>query len=137
MDIEKALTDEEIKKQYDQYKDEAEELLKNHDKLKVILHETEQKLKKIPLIGDDLKSLISMVDMLRAYVKKEYTVLPKSSLISIIAVLAYIVSPIDLIPDAVPIIGFVDDAFIIKLALESGIKKDLDKYTEWRETNGK
>ena len=37
--------------------------------------------------------------------------------------LAYLVSPIDLVPDFVPVIGFADDAIILSLTLRSVIKR--------------
>ena len=37
--------------------------------------------------------------------------------------LAYLVSPIDLIPDFVPVIGYADDAVIVSLVLRSVIKR--------------
>ena len=37
--------------------------------------------------------------------------------------LAYLLSPIDLIPDFVPVIGYADDAFIVSLVLRSVIKR--------------
>ena len=37
--------------------------------------------------------------------------------------MAYLVSPIDLVPDFIPVIGFADDAIILSLALRSVIKR--------------
>jgi uncharacterized membrane protein YkvA (DUF1232 family) len=37
--------------------------------------------------------------------------------------LAYLVSPIDLVPDFIPVIGFADDALITSLVLRSVIKR--------------
>ena len=42
---------------------------------------------------------------------------PISVRIALFALLAYLLSPIDLIPDFIPVIGFVDDALIVALAL--------------------
>ena len=35
----------------------------------------------------------------------------------LLAVLAYLVSPIDLVPDAIPVIGYADDAIVVAVAL--------------------
>src|SRR4051794_17495070 len=37
--------------------------------------------------------------------------------------LAYLASPIDLVPDFIPVIGFADDAIIVSLVLRSVIKR--------------
>ena len=126
---------EDIQRQYDKYKNEAEELLKNHDALQLKLKEAERKLSKIPLVGDDLQNFVIMLDMLRAYVKGEYKKIPTTTLISITIAVAYVASPIDLIPDWIPLAGFLDDAAVIKLAFSLGAEKDIRKYEEWRKSH--
>jgi uncharacterized membrane protein YkvA (DUF1232 family) len=46
--------------------------------------------------------------------------------------LAYIISPIDLIPDYILGFGQIDDVFILGLALNF-LEKDLTKYREWKD----
>ena len=43
--------------------------------------------------------------------------LPRRIRIVLVALIAFVVSPIDLIPDAVPVIGFADDVVIVGLVL--------------------
>lgn len=48
--------------------------------------------------------------------------------ITMVAVgLIYLLSPIDLIPDAIPVIGIIDDAFVLKLIYDA-IKDELDRW---------
>lgn len=126
-------SENDIKDEYEKYSREAEDLLSNHDKLKVALDETEKRLGKIPLVGDDFKNVVLMIDMMRAYLKHEYMEIPYTTLISAAISIAYIMSPIDLIPDFIPIIGLLDDVAIIKLAMKLGLEKDLKRYKEWKE----
>jgi uncharacterized membrane protein YkvA (DUF1232 family) len=42
---------------------------------------------------------------------------PNSALISVLIALFYGISPLDLIPDVVPLIGLVDDAIIVPVLL--------------------
>jgi len=129
-------SDEELNNQYASYKQEAKKLLKDHSRFKEKLRIAEDKMSKIPLVGEDLQKFIIMVDMLRAYAKGEYKNIPYTTLVSITAIVAYIASPIDLVPDFIPILGFLDDAAIIKIALNFRIEKDLQRYIEWRDTHG-
>jgi uncharacterized membrane protein YkvA (DUF1232 family) len=42
----------------------------------------------------------------------------------------YFVSPIDFIPDFIPVAGFIDDALVVSLALNQ-VKADLDAFMAW------
>ena len=59
---------------------------------------------------------------------------PKSIVIFVVA-LAYIISPIDLIPDYIIGFGQIDDAVVLGLSLYF-LEKDLRKYKEWKDRNG-
>jgi uncharacterized membrane protein YkvA (DUF1232 family) len=48
--------------------------------------------------------------------------LPRGVRLRLWLVLAYLASPLDLIPDFVPIVGYADDAIIVALALRSVVR---------------
>lgn len=81
------------------------------------------------------EQLFVVTRLLKAYASGEYRQIPWKTLIRIIAVLIYFVSPIDILPDFLPIVGFTDDIALM-LWLFSGLKDDLDKFSEWETTNG-
>lgn len=64
--------------------------------------------------------------------KGRYTQIPWSSLLGAIAAALYFVNPFDLIPDFIPLIGFVDDAAVLGLVLRA-FQKDVQKYQAWTE----
>ena len=68
--------------------------------------------------------------LLRAYASGEYRQLPWKTLIRVIAVLIYFVSPIDVLPDFLPIIGLTDDIALM-LWLFNGIRGDIEKFRQW------
>lgn len=68
--------------------------------------------------------------LLRAYASGEYRQLPWKTLIRVIAVLIYFVSPIDILPDFLPIVGFTDDIALM-LWLFSGLGDDIEKFRQW------
>jgi uncharacterized membrane protein YkvA (DUF1232 family) len=47
---------------------------------------------------------------------------PRGAKLVAVAVIAYAVSPIDLIPDFIPVLGFADDAIAIVIALRYAIR---------------
>ncbi len=71
--------------------------------------------------------------LLKAYASGDYRQLPWKTLIRIIAVLIYFVSPIDILPDFLPIVGLTDDIALM-LWLFSGIKDDIEKFRQWEHT---
>ncbi len=77
----------------------------------------------------DLKLLLPLI---RDYWKGRYREVSGKSLLVLVLTLAYIISPIDLIPDYILGFGQIDDAVILGLALNF-LEKDLMKYREWRD----
>ena len=68
--------------------------------------------------------------LLKAYASGDYRQLPWKTLIRVIAVLIYFVSPIDILPDFLPIVGLTDDIALM-LWLFSGMKDDIEKFRQW------
>ena len=80
----------------------------------------------------DLKLLLALI---RDYWKGKYRNISAKSMIIFIITLAYVISPIDLIPDYIIGFGQIDDAVILGLGLYF-LEKDLRKYKEWKDING-
>jgi len=83
-------------------------------------------------IFQDLKLLIPLI---KDYWKGTYRDVSVKSIVIFVAALAYIISPIDLIPDYIIGFGQIDDAVILGLSLYF-LEKDLRKYKEWKDRNG-
>ena len=116
-------------------------MLEDDAKISDYAMKAEGLLKKIPAgKGDDLADLVETgricVLMLRDFLYKEYTDISKKNLALIAFGALYTVSPIDLIPDTLGLIGFIDDAAILNFVRKS-VSGELDKYKEWRKTTGK
>lgn len=65
-------------------------------------------------------------------IKGELFTISVSSIAVIVGALLYIVSPLDLIPDAIPVIGFIDDAAIITATILK-LNKEIQDYKKWKE----
>ena len=109
----------------------AEEIIKDPDALELLRQRLEEKLKLLPLAGDSLSNIPVLVSMVRSYACKDYQNIPLGTMVAIISALIYFLSPIDLIPDAIPGVGYVDDAAVIVACLGL-VQSDVDEYKAWR-----
>jgi uncharacterized membrane protein YkvA (DUF1232 family) len=78
-------------------------------------------------LTDKLQTLVRLV---RAYINKEYRVVPWQTVILAVAALLYFVNPLDAIADFLPLVGFFDDAAVLTAVLAS-INHDLAAFLEW------
>lgn len=85
----------------------------------------------------NLKSFIEEVkiffSMLKDFFTKKYTEVPVGTIMAIASSLLYVLSPFDIIPDFLPVIGYVDDAGIVALCMNF-VKTDLEKYKQFKES---
>ena len=95
------------------------------DKEEAILNKAHGPLEKF---AEKIKLLFSMV---KDYANGRYREMPWTTIAAIIGSLIYIFSPIDLIPDFIPLLGLTDDAVVLGLCL-AGIANDLKKYETWK-----
>jgi uncharacterized membrane protein YkvA (DUF1232 family) len=72
----------------------------------------------------------TMLRLIRAYYRGEYHEVTESTLVILIAAVIYVVSPLDVIPDAIPAIGFLDDATVLALAVQR-TRQDLHDFMFW------
>lgn len=133
-------TEEELKKALFSKNNEASELLDDADKWEAFKREFNKFLHKaynVPVLGSVIDDIISMFQLVESYIKKEYTDIPFTSIVSIVTALIYVVSPIDLIPDFIPFAGYLDDVAVVTLVLGLGVGHDLEKYKTWQEDKRK
>ena len=81
--------------------------------------------------GGDYGHLRALFRMLRAWVKGAYRP-ATATIVSAVAVVLYLLSPIDLIPDFLPGIGLLDDASFFLWVL-TRIQGELTRFTDWEQ----
>ena len=77
---------------------------------------------------DDIKTSFALI---RDWFNGSYDKVPTRMIVSLAGALIYLVSPLDLIPDWVPMAGFVDDAAILAFVFQLS-KVDLNAFREWK-----
>ena len=80
------------------------------------------------------KSVQLLIRLVRAYASGRYKNLSIKSLLSIVAVLIYFVSPIDLVPDFLPVIGIADDIALV-VWLMNLLGEEINKFSEWEKND--
>ena len=82
-----------------------------------------------------LKSLLSqgmvMIELVRDYATGRYREVPYWAMGATALALFYVLSPVDVIPDFVVGLGYLDDAVVVSFALRL-IEKELDRYKQWK-----
>ncbi|WP_051141314.1 YkvA family protein [Salisaeta longa] len=73
-----------------------------------------------------------LLRLVRDYWKRRYRRLPFWTVAAIVFSLLYVLNPVDLIPDAIPGVGAIDDALVLSACLRL-VEKDLVKYEQWRQ----
>ncbi len=86
--------------------------------------------------GPDLRArLASVPRWVRATLSGDYTGTSRGRLGLLVAAVLYIVSPLDLIPDVVPLFGLADDAAVLAW-IAAALLGDTDAYLRWERTRG-
>ena len=116
---------------FENARSKAEEYLKDEEKTKTILEEAETKANKnkfaLDLVWQDLQALIRLV---RAWKIGNYDQVPWKTIVFAIAGMIYFVNPFDVVPDFLPVAGYLDDATVIGFVIKS-IKDDIDRFLSW------
>ena len=101
-------------------------------RLRKLFEDAVEKINHIPRgpFGETWPYLMAMIRLIRAFHRGEYRDITPRNLLVVVAALLYFVSPFDVIPDAVPVFGHIDDSFVLSLALKS-VQADLDAFMAW------
>jgi uncharacterized membrane protein YkvA (DUF1232 family) len=75
------------------------------------------------------ESLQILLRMIRSWLHGRYAP-PILTVIAAIAAIIYFVEPLDLIPDAVPVLGYVDDAAVIAIVVRLNLT-EISKFRNW------
>ena len=108
----------------------AAEIVKSPEKLRAMVEDARAKADTAGRSSNTLAGVIedlkTMFEMLKAVAKGAYR-LRKETLILVAGAVLYFVIPIDVIPDFIPVAGFVDDAAVIAWVVKT-CKGEIDLF---------
>ena len=111
----------------DEAKKIKKEDLKKLDRKKIRL----KKILNLKLFAKQKEKLKLLLEILQQYRKGYYRKIPWRSVAAITFTLLYIINPLDMIPDVLPILGYVDDISVF-MGLLKLIDQDIDEYEDWK-----
>lgn len=112
-------------------REEAARVAADRQKAGALLNEAirkaEQQEGRLKTVWGDLQNLFRLV---RAWWKGAYREVPWKTVVLVIAALVYFLDPLDMIPDAIFGIGYLDDATVIAWVVRS-VQTDLQRFLQW------
>ncbi len=125
------------KENFKKYQQKAAEVLKDNKRVQSLLNSTRKKLTEVLENNDRLKEfsekIYVMIRMVKAQLSGEYREFPWRTLAMIVGALIYFVTPLDMIPDIIPILGLTDDISIVYWIYKS-VQEDIEKFEMWERT---
>lgn len=76
---------------------------------------------------------LTLVRLVRSYISGDYRDISTSTIVSGLAVLLYVLSPIDLVPDFIPVVGFLDDLSLVSWFVVK-FQTEITKFRDWEQT---
>ena len=74
--------------------------------------------------------ILTLGKLLKFYATGEYRSIDLKNIIIIITAFVYLISPIDLIPDFIPMLGLADDVALITFVFNS-VSEEIEKFETW------
>lgn len=100
------------------------------DSIKVLLGKEDKlndQLEKGQGLESYAKDLLLMMSLVKDYYQGNYRNIPYKTISAAVVGLLYVLNPIDIIPDFIPFIGYIDDVLVLKFCLKL-MEKDLKTY---------
>ena len=126
------LSEEQAKEALESGYAQSEALLNDKDELDNFLYRLEQKINDMPFVGKKFSMVPIMISLVKNYVQGKYTTVPYGTILAVLSALVYFLSPIDIIPDFIPLAGYLDDMAVLGLCMNM-VSIDIETYEKWRQ----
>ena len=105
--------------------------MKDKDKINLLIEETYKVAEKFHVLVICYQKLPLWFQWQKDYIEGTYDKPPVSVVLSIVAALIYLVSIVDLIPDTMPGVVYIDDVAVISTCWKL-IDKEINEYMIWK-----
>jgi uncharacterized membrane protein YkvA (DUF1232 family) len=113
---------------------QAMRIINEQSQVKKLISQVSQKLQKINGSNKQINELMEHVQLFLRMIKKslvgEYSAFSHKTLVSLVFGLLYFVTPMDVVPDFVPLLGFSDDLSILYFIIKN-FKSDIEAFKVW------
>ena len=129
------LSEEQVKEALESGYAQSEALLNDKDELDDFLYRLEQKINDMPFVGKKFSMIPVRISLVKNYVQGKYTTVPYGTILAVLSALIYFLAPIDIVPDFIPLAGYIDDMAVLGLCMNM-VSIDIETYEKWRQAQG-
>jgi uncharacterized membrane protein YkvA (DUF1232 family) len=119
------------------YYEKAQQISQNEYKVKKLIKSASEKLQKFadnPTVLELAGHINVIIRMIKAQTSGSYKGVSTKSMGLMVLALIYFITPVDLIPDFIPVIGYVDDLSVL-LAVVKSIQTDIERFMLWEKSH--
>jgi uncharacterized membrane protein YkvA (DUF1232 family) len=133
---EESCVSHELRRGLSRAKKAAEAYAQDPERSGHLLEEAQRKAeRRRGVFGSLWEDFTTALRLLRSWRRRRYTNVPWRTVVALLGALIYFVNPLDVVPDALPIVGYLDDATIVAWVLHS-VRGDLRRFRRWEEAAG-
>ncbi|GAA5024374.1 hypothetical protein GCM10011506_07960 [Marivirga lumbricoides] len=112
----------------------ATEIMRDKQLVTRLIHDTKDTFQSKAKTSEKIQAvkfqLFTFIRLVRAYIKGYYREVSVKNMLYTVGVLIYFVTPTDIVPDFLPVGGFVDDAALI-IWLYKQLGDEVKQFLEW------
>lgn len=121
---------------YHRILDRAREMVTDNSRLRNLLIRVGEKLSRVGDGSEESRGFFAqlklLIRMVRAHISGAYRAFAPLTLLMFVFALLYFITPIDMIPDFIPALGFTDDVAVAIMIMRR-FSEDIERYREWEQ----
>ena len=112
----------------------ASEVLQSSPRMRNVVNKATEKVNDFSVDNLKISGLVArlkvFIRMVKAYAKGDYRDIEWKHILLVMAALLYFITPLDLIPDFIPVSGFIDD-FTVLVWVYNKVQHEIDRFQLW------